>query len=215
MFRMFAGPTMKEVTRQEDLNIRRAKRQNESERNQLKRGKDALTLDIQRAIATNNMKLAASLSQNLARMNRRVSKLEVDGAWLTECQHEVLAMSDVASKQAVVKGMVSLAARQNKNMNIKKLIKQQRDANQAMTALRHGRDIMNETMDEMVEEDNTEIDEEAEGKAILDALMDQDALRNTDRMPDAPMRMPGRTVPQLSSSEQDVQARLDKLTDKK
>lgn len=209
---LFAGPSIKDIARKEDLNIRKAKRQNVSEQSRLQRAKDALVSDIQRAISLNNMKLAASLSQNLARVHRQQSKVLEDSVWLTECQHEVASMSDASFKQAVVNGMVNLANRQNKNLNIKKLVKQQRDASMAMSALRQGRDIMSETMDDLVDDDSAEVDDVSEGKAILDAMMDRDTMKNSDRMADVPMHNPiARSASVISEDE--AQSRIDKLTD--
>jgi hypothetical protein len=188
--KLIRQPTLKEEARQQELVIRKATRENQAEHMRLLQAKEKIVREIDISLRTNDMSLAKSLSKHLVRINQHITKKVNDRVWLTECLHEVTSITEVTSKQEVVHGMVSLASKQNKNINIQKLIKQQKDATKAMVALRQGRDIMNETADDLVEDDNVEIDEDAEAQKILQQMQEKYALDSSSSMPSVPTHKP-------------------------
>jgi hypothetical protein len=183
------GKSVKEESREQLAEIQKVNRVLETDKIGLERERRQLENQLKQAIASNDMKLAKNFARSLARVKYQYQRKCNKQHDMTVLAFEVKNMSSLSDENKILSGVAGLAKMYNKKLNITKVIKQHRNLNQQMNQIKEKQALVNESMDELVNEQEDEMtQDEVENDAdlILQQMVDMQVLNGNATLVDVP-----------------------------
>ncbi|KAK0422466.1 hypothetical protein QR680_007589 [Steinernema hermaphroditum] len=160
----------KEMMRENDRNLRKTNRELDADRRQLERKEKELEVEIKKLAKAGQREACATLAKQLVQLRKQKTKNMGMGAKITAVGVQNRHMYSMGKMSDAVAASTKTMKTMQKQMPVEKLAKEMRDFQIAQEKMGITEDMVNDTLDSMLDESGDEEEQDAIVNQVLDEI---------------------------------------------
>eukprot|EP00088_Acartia_fossae_P008776 TRINITY_DN14211_c0_g1_i6.p1 TRINITY_DN14211_c0_g1~~TRINITY_DN14211_c0_g1_i6.p1 ORF type:complete len:230 (+),score=62.87 TRINITY_DN14211_c0_g1_i6:41-691(+) len=202
-------PTVKEQLKENDRALRKVNRDVERDRRELEREEKKLEAEIKKAAKTGNKQATTILAKQLINIRKQKTRTYAANSRVQAASSTAKAMGANVKLTEAMGSTAKTMGQMNKVMNPTQVAKTMRDFEVANTRMGMTEEMMNDTLDDILNESGDEEEEDA----IVSQVLDEIGIEIAGKMSDAPSAHKGSlaSAGQISSKNKDADEEIERM----
>jgi len=201
-------PTVKEQLKENDRALRKVNRDVDRDRRELEREEKKLEADIKKAAKEGNKQVATVLAKQLINIRKQKTRTYTANSRIQAAGSTAKAMGANVKLTEAMGATAKTMGQMNKVMNPQAVAQTMRDFEMANTKMAMTEEMMNDTLDDILNESG----DEEESDAIVSQVLDEIGIEISGKMSDAPSAHKGSLAAKpISDKNADADAEIERM----